>query len=180
MLSSCAPGIVVVNIDNGYGAAVHAARVARQSHGVRPPVGSGQVLVEANVDDLDPRLWPGVLDALLAAGAVDAWLAPIHMKKGRPAHTVTALCDAAVVAAVGETLLAQTSTIGYRTTPVTKVAAPRTEVVVTVREQQIRVKVTPPHTANPEWDDVAAAADVLGIPARRVLAEAQAAALELS
>lgn len=191
MLSSCAPGVVVVNIDNGYGAGVHAARVARaaaprtdaeRATAARTPQ-EGHAVVEANVDDLDPRLWPGVLDALLAAGAVDAWLTAITMKKGRPAQTVAALTATSNVDAVGEVLLAHTSTIGYRISAVGKYALERRDVKVDVRGHSIRVKVSEQHgqprNAMPEWEDVQSAALALDLPAKRVLAEAQSAALDL-
>ncbi len=156
------------------------------SGAVRVVVGQGACLVlEANVDDLDPRVWPGVLAALLSAGAADAWLAPITMKKGRPAHTVCALVDGADADAdaVRRVLLTETSTIGLRETAVAKVALARRAEVVRVGGQAIRVKVAGLQgrvvNVMPEWDDVAAAAVALGWPARRVLALATAAAAPL-
>ena len=74
------------------------------------------VLIEANVDDLDPRLWPGVLTSLIRAGAADAWLVPIIMKKGRPAHTVSVLARPDQAADLRYLLLSLTSTIGVRET----------------------------------------------------------------
>lgn len=70
--------------------------------------------VAANVDDLDPRLWPGVVEACLGAGALDAWLVPIHMKKGRPGFTLHALVRSAEREAVIETILTGTTTLGVR------------------------------------------------------------------
>ncbi len=57
------------------------------------PVASsvGMIQIDANVDDLDPRVWPSAIEAVMASGAVDAWVTPIVMKKGRPAHTFSAL-----------------------------------------------------------------------------------------
>lgn len=137
-------------------------------------------LIEANVDDLDPRLWPGVLDRLLAAGAADAWLTPIVMKKGRPAHTVSVQTEANAAAAVRDTLFRETSTIGVRTTIVTKQALARSWLEVAVDGQAIRVKVASLNgevvNVAAEWEDVASAAAALRRPAKTVLAAAIAAA----
>jgi pyridinium-3,5-bisthiocarboxylic acid mononucleotide nickel chelatase len=146
-------------------------------------VGDAWLLVEANVDDLDPRLWPGVLDTLLASGAADAWLTPIVMKKGRPAHTVSALTTADRVDDVRRVLFVETSTIGARTTPVDKTALNRDWVEVVVAGQRVRVKVARLDGAavsvNPEWDDVSAAATATGRAAKDVLADATSAARQL-
>ncbi|MEQ4549526.1 nickel pincer cofactor biosynthesis protein LarC [Nocardioides kribbensis] len=142
-----------------------------------------EVVLETNVDDLDPRVWPGVLDALLAAGAADAWLTPVLMKKGRPAHTLSVLVVPARVAAVREVVLRETSAIGLREHPVTKHALPRTLAGVDLDGHRVAVKLSTLDgrvvTAQPEWDDVARAATALGLPARTVLARAAALARDL-
>src|SRR3954453_19036818 len=75
------------------------------------------LVLETNVDDLDPRLWPEVISAVLAAGALDAWLTPILMKKGRPAHTFRALVSPDRAAEVRATVFRETPTIGIRDYP---------------------------------------------------------------
>ena len=74
-------------------------------------------------------MWPAVIAALLEAGASDAWLTPILMKKGRPAHTLSVLVDADRAAAVRAAIFRQTSTIGLREQPLTKHALDREFVV---------------------------------------------------
>ncbi len=145
-----------------------------------PPRIEPHVVIEANVDDLDPRAWPHVLTALLEAGADDAWLSPILMKKGRPAHTVHALAAAERVAAVRDVLFRESTTLGVRESATTKTALERAFVQVSVGGHTIAVKIGLAAdgtivNAMPEWDDVAAAARGLGRPVTEVLKEAQAA-----
>jgi pyridinium-3,5-bisthiocarboxylic acid mononucleotide nickel chelatase len=145
-----------------------------------PPHGSDEVLLEANVDDLDPRLWPPVLAALLEAGASDAWLTPILMKKGRPAHTLSVLVPGHGLEAVRRLVYTETSSIGLRESPVTKRALARAERVVTVEGRRVRVKTASLDgevvNVQPEYEDVTAAAAALGRPVKAVLAAATAAA----
>jgi hypothetical protein len=144
------------------------------------PAPAGPVVLEANVDDLDPRLWPGVLDALLAAGASDAWLTPILMKKGRPAHTLSALCRPETVPDVQAAVFATTSTIGLRVVPVGKLALSRTSSSVEVLGGRVGVKVAESDgrvvNVSVEYEDVAALAREAGLPVKEVLRAATAAA----
>jgi uncharacterized protein (TIGR00299 family) protein len=138
------------------------------------------LVLESNVDDLDPRLWPAVLAALFDAGASDAWLTPILMKKGRPAHTLSVLTTPQNADAVRRVVFTESSTIGMREHRVGKRALVREMRTVTVDGVDITVKVAllDGEVANvtPEYDDVAAAADRLSRPVKAVLAAAIAAA----
>jgi uncharacterized protein (TIGR00299 family) protein len=144
------------------------------------PQPAGPVVLEANVDDLDPRLWPGVLDALVAAGASDAWLTPILMKKGRPAHTLSVLCRPDALGDVQAAVFATTSTIGLRVVPVGKVALERVQTSVDVLGGRVGAKVAVSGgrvvNVSVEYEDVAALASETGVPVKEALRAATAAA----
>ncbi|MFC6066128.1 nickel pincer cofactor biosynthesis protein LarC [Streptomyces ochraceiscleroticus] len=140
------------------------------------------VVLEANVDDLDPRLWPGVLASLLTAGASDAWLVPILMKKGRPAHTLRVLAPRQRADALRDLVFRETSTIGVRESAVRKTALERTWIRVPMAgDDEVPVKVA--HRggvivrATPEFEDVAALAADRGQPVVTLLDAAAAAAV---
>ncbi len=134
------------------------------------------VQLDTNVDDLDPRLWPRVIAAAMEAGALDAWLTPILMKKGRPAHTLSVLCRPDRVDGLRRLIFEQTSTIGIREHVVDRHMLERRLESVEVEGHRIAVKVAmlggKVVNRSAEWDDVAAAAAALGRPPAEVLAAA--------
>ena len=141
-----------------------------------PATGDQVTVLEANVDDLDPRLWPGVLDRLLTGGALDAWLVPILMKKGRPAHTLTVLAHPHRVDALRTLVFAETSTLGVRASIWSRTALPRGWVDVVLHGGTVPVKVGHHNgrivRATPEFDNVEQLARRSGRPVPDVLAEA--------
>ena len=147
-------------------------------------IAGSAVLLETNVDDLDPRIWPVVIAALLDAGASDAWLTPILMKKGRPAHTLSVLVSADRAEVVRREIHRHTSTIGIREQAVDKHELDREMTAVEVDGHVVAVKVARLDgvvlNVQPEFEDVAAAARALGLPVKTVMAAAVAAAQGLA
>ena len=129
-------------------------------------------LVEANVDDVTGEVLAHTITALLDAGAHDAWATPIIMKKGRPAHTVSALADDAAFGHVRRVMIDETGTLGVRASVIRRWPQARTERVVEVDGHEVRVKVGE-RRIKPEHDDAMAAARALGRPLRDVLAQAE-------
>ena len=146
------------------------------------PDGARRLLVlEANVDDLMPELVPDAIDALLAAGALDAWTAPIVMKHGRPAVAISALCERDALDDVRRAFFEATTTLGVRVHEVARPELDRRIVEIDLAEggPRIRVKIGVLDgravNAKPEHADVVEAARKLGRPVRSVHAQASRA-----
>lgn len=124
-------------------------------------------VVQADVDDLSPEYVPPAVDALLAAGALDAVVHGVGMKKGRPALRIEALAPEPTLDTVLRTFFEATSTIGARYWPVSRQSLPRDEEIVEYRGQRVRRKrVRLPgggERAKPEYEDVVRAARALGL-----------------
>src|SRR6478735_981189 len=136
--------------------------------------GQPVVLLEANVDAVTGEALAFTIDSLLAAGAHDAWVTPIVMKKGRPAHTVSVLGDPSVAPELRAVLVRETGTMGVRGSTLQRWPQSRSFDEVTVDGQVIRVKVAGGRV-KAEHDDAARAARTLGLPLREVTARAEAA-----
>jgi uncharacterized protein (TIGR00299 family) protein len=115
---------------------------------------------------------------LLAAGALDAWVTPIVMKKNRPAHTLSVLSHPNQATELTGLVMSLTGTLGVRSRQLDRVTAKRTTVTVSVDGHDIGVKISDIRI-KAEFDDVAAAATALGLPVQEVAARAEALAGDL-
>ncbi|MFM9108648.1 MAG: nickel pincer cofactor biosynthesis protein LarC [Chloroflexota bacterium] len=138
--------------------------------------GDAELVLETNVDDMNPQFIELLMERLFAAGALDAWITPITMKKGRPAVTVSALCAADQRAAIEDTLIEQSTTLGVRAAPVDRTRAARRFETVTTRWGDVRLKLRGWRgrviDAAPEYDDCLALARSADVPIREVWNEA--------
>jgi len=131
------------------------------------------VVLEANVDDMTGELAAHALARLLEEGALDAWVVPVTMKKGRPGMVISALASLAQAAHLTEVILIETSSIGVRKTLVARTELERKIAEVSTPWGPVRVKETALGSAwgkaKPEMEDCRRIAENENLPLRAVL-----------
>jgi pyridinium-3,5-bisthiocarboxylic acid mononucleotide nickel chelatase len=129
-------------------------------------------IVETNIDDMTPELFPYVVERLIEAGASDAWVTPITMKKGRLAFKLTALCERSERDRILDVFYSETTTLGARLRPVLKDELDRDQVEAEFEGHTVKVKVGRRGgrvvTASPEYEDAVRAARATGAPLKDV------------
>ena len=135
------------------------------------------VQLETNVDDVSPQIYDYLIERLLESGALDVFLTPAIMKKGRPAVTISVLARAEHGARLMRVLFDETPTLGVRIQDVNRVVLPRTSQTIATPWGRLRVKVTRQgghEEMRPEYEDCRDLAQATGRPLRAVMQEVSA------
>jgi len=182
------PNVVRVFLGEAQAVGGPAARQVRdpfpEQHAASPgPAGDHEgpaVVIEANLDDMNPELYENLSERLLEAGALDVLLIPVHMKKGRPGMLLQVLAYPPSVDGLLRVVFAESTSIGARTYPVTKRMLQREVVVVATPYGPLGVKVAWLEgrvvNLSPEYEDCRQAARRQDVPLKEVFAAALAAA----
>lgn len=170
----------------GYGAGswelLRAPNVLRLILGDSSPLLEGDrvMVLETNIDDMNPEFYPFLMDRLFSRGALDVTLTPLMMKKGRPGIQVSVLAEEKDQERITRVLFEESSTLGVRAYPVQRQKLSRTQELVSTRYGSVRIKVGwwegKPIQWAPEYEDCYRLACELGLSPKEVFEEAQAAA----
>jgi uncharacterized protein (TIGR00299 family) protein len=130
------------------------------------------VSVETNIDDMNPQVYPYIIEKLLASGAHDAYLVPIIMKKGRPGILLSAMVDSAKLDEIVSILHQQTSTIGVRVQPIARKKLPRRQVEVPTSFGPVKAKAVVRgnrEVVTAEFEECKRIAEERGLPLMQVM-----------
>lgn len=141
------------------------------------------VLMETNIDDMNPQLFGNVMNRLLAKGALDVYLTPIYMKKNRPATLLGVVARRQDESLLAKIILSETSTLGLRVQPVYRYTAKREFRIVSTPYGDIPLKLkildNRPVQAVPEYDECVKASEEKMVPVMEVYQYALAAGQQL-
>lgn len=135
------------------------------------------VLIETNIDDMNPQIYEHLIDRLLAAGAHDAYLTPVIMKKGRPAILLSVLTDREKQQACMDILFRETTSIGVRIQEIGRKKLQREIREVKTAYGMVRVKISrlgdEVMTVTPEYEDCKRIAEEKQVPLKKIIDEAK-------
>ena len=179
--TDAAPPMTLLSVGYGAGRArlEHAPNLLRAVVGELEGPPGDLTLLEANVDDATGEILGAAVEKLLAAGAPDAWLEPIVMKRGRGAYKVCALVEGADRERLARRLMRETGALGVRHTGVGRTVAERRHVTVELPYGRCRVKIGSldgeDFVVAPEYADASRLAEETGMPLLRIYSDARAA-----
>jgi uncharacterized protein (TIGR00299 family) protein len=140
------------------------------------------VVIEAEIDDMNPQLFGVVMDKLLAAGALDVFYTPIQMKKNRPGTLLSVIAAPVARETLTAIIFRETTTIGVRYREMTRECLDRETQTVTTPFGQVRFKVARRNgeilNASPEFDDCVRLAEASGLSVKEIQAAATKAWLD--
>lgn len=130
------------------------------------------IVLESNIDDMNPEFYEHLMDRLFQKGALDVALAPLQMKKNRPGTLLRVIAEEKDAEALADLILQESTTLGVRSYPVKRKKLPREVREVETRYGKIRVKVSGGVRFQPEYDDCRRIALEKGVPIQEVYWEA--------
>ncbi len=141
------------------------------------------VLIETNIDDMNPEFYEGTMESLFKAGALDVYLTPIIMKKSRPANKISVLSSETDRQAMTEILLHETSSFGVRYFRIGRTVLEREMKTVNISWGSIRIKIGKFNgkviQISPEYEDCKKIAYKEKVPVKQVYEEAHSQAIKL-
>lgn len=133
------------------------------------------ILLETNIDDMNPQIYEYVMDKLFASGALDVYLTPIIMKKGRPATMLSVLAKKDDAKKLSDIIFRETTSIGLRVQEIGRSKAERENKEIKTKYGKVRVKIAFDDKEilgiNPEYEDCKRIAVKKGIPLKKVIEE---------
>ncbi len=140
-----------------------------------PPQGEEMLVIETNIDDMNPQFFDHVMDRLFAAGARDVFLVPIQMKKNRPATLLSVIAEPGDRAELSEIIFKETSTLGLRYYPVSRTILKREIKKIKTRFGEVAVKIVEQPDGSkrvvPEYDDLKRLAIAQRVPLKMIQEE---------
>lgn len=130
------------------------------------------VMVETNIDDMNPQVFPYLMEKLLASGAHDAYLVPVIMKKGRPGYLLSVMTDRAKVDDIAGLIYSQTSTIGIRIQDIGRRKLSRRQIEMQTSFGPVKVKLIKKGDTEvpvPEYEECRRLADELNMPLLEIM-----------